>query len=83
MKYSLDNGTTWLDAPNGEVRVMYDDQSIPGEDDKGTLYITATGEGLIMDVWTDPDPHSSADTNVGTSSETAEEIVARLVEANA
>lgn len=63
------------------IEIVYDGVWIPGEDDpNGTLNIRATDEGLIMDVWGSKVEH--LDTNFGTSSETADEITARLCDDN-
>lgn len=78
IKYSIDGGKTWLDAPQG-VRVSFEHRDIPGEDGDGDLHVNCTDEGIIMDVWCTKD---GEDYNVGTSSEMADEIIARLVEAN-
>lgn len=74
MQVSLDGGLTWQDAKQG-VYVTYDNLLIPGECDNGDLTIRLTHEGVIMDVWTD-------ESNIGTSSEMADEIVQRLVDDN-
>jgi hypothetical protein len=80
MHVSLDGGETWQDAPRG-VRVKYDDRLIPGEDDRGALDVNCTHEGVILDVWA---VDGWCDTyNIGTGSETVEEIIQRLIEENA
>ncbi len=80
LKFSIDNGETWQDVPNG-IRVSMDDQLIPGEDSTGELTFNFTDEGLICDVWLDDDGGSGSE-NPGTSSETYGEIIERLIEDN-
>lgn len=80
MKYSIDGGQTFQDAPCG-VRIIYSNVDVPGEDERGELHVNATEEGLITDVWvTREEP---LDHNIGTASQTTAEIVERLVEDNA
>jgi hypothetical protein len=77
---SLDGGETYVAVKDG-VRVRYEELELPGEDDQGHLLVNCTHEGLILDVWTDP-VDDATPTNVGTSSETVDEIVERLIEDN-
>lgn len=79
LKYSTDGGLTWHKAKN-EIRIIYENQPVPGEDRNGELHVVATHEGLIMDVWVTREQH--LDHNIGTSSEMASEIVQRLAEEN-
>lgn len=72
MKVSLDGGVTYVDAPEG-VRVMYENVLIPGEDAYGEVLFNFSTQGIITDVWT-------LESNVGTESETIDELVERLVE---
>jgi hypothetical protein len=76
IKVSLDGGATYQEAPEG-VRVAYEDVDIPGEDSAGELHANFTHEGLILDVWASR--NEPLDHNIGTSSETVDEIVERLV----
>lgn len=73
MQISLDGGETWIDAPEG-VRVSYDvivmDED--GTDIESELLVTCTDEGIISDVFSLLDC-------IATESETAQEIVDRLV----
>lgn len=62
------------------VEIIYENLEIPGEDSPGNLHINATEEGLILDVWNTN--NEGVETNSGTSSETAQEIVERLCEEN-
>jgi hypothetical protein len=75
MLVSFDGGKTYQDAPSG-VEVMYTDLWIPGEDERGELYVRLASEGVIIDVW-------SGEKNLGTSSESLEDVVGRLVDDNA
>jgi hypothetical protein len=80
MKVSLDGGVTFQEAPSG-VRIIYKNVPIPGEDNLGELHITATEEKLTTDVWaTRLEP---LDHNIGSSSETTDGLINRLVEDNA
>lgn len=84
MLVSLDGGVTFVEAARG-VRVIYPDLNVPGAEPGwvGELQVNLTDEGVIIDVWTEfpADPRSDS-CNAGTSSETVDEIVARLMEAN-
>lgn len=79
MVVSLDGGQSYQDASNG-VRILYSQRLIPGEE-QGDLHINCTNEGIIMDVWTDSTEPETGE-NIGTSSETVDEIIERLVEDN-
>lgn len=71
--------------PDGTVTVECQGL-VPGEDREGSMIFKFTHEGLIVDVWCDDretEHPGSLGENIGTSSETYEEIVHRLVEANA
>lgn len=79
MKISLDGGTTFQEAPNG-VRIILEEQDVPGEDQAGELHFNFTGEGLVTDVWaTRAEP---LDQYIATESVTFVEIIERLVEEN-
>jgi hypothetical protein len=78
MFFSVDGGETFQPAPQG-VRVTYEEVDVPGEDSLGQFHVNCTHEGLILDVWTN---RNDQDHNIGTSSETVDEIVERLVECN-
>ena len=80
IKFSIDGGITYQDAPEG-VRIIYQDVMIDGEDGTGEVHINATQEGLITDVWTGRD--EPLDHNIGTGSETIDDIVSRLIGENA
>jgi len=76
--FSLDGGKTWREFSS--LRIECKVTEIPGEDGGGELFFNFTHEGLITDVWVGNDqPWAS---NIGTSSETYDEIVSRLVEDN-
>ena len=75
MLVSLDNGVTWREAPQG-VRVTYNDIDVPGEDEAGLACFNFTDEGMIADVWV---ARGDAEHNIGTSSETINEIIERFV----
>lgn len=77
MKYSIDGGSTYHDAPEG-VRVLYEGVDVPGEDAPGEVHYNHTGEGLITDVWVTRD--TSLDHNIGTDCEQISDLVDRLVE---
>lgn len=76
LKYSVDGGQTWIDAEG--IRVIVEDQFIPGEDVTGDLVFNFTHEGLITDVWMNDDESL----NIGTKSEMYDDIIVRLVEDN-
>jgi hypothetical protein len=78
-RVSLDGGTTYQDAPQG-IRVIYEVEEVPGEDGEGEVHLNLTPEGIITDVWVSRE--SSLDHNIGTQSETVDELVTRLVEDN-
>lgn len=80
MRVSLDGGVTFQEAPHG-VRIVYEDVLIPGKDGTGELRFNATHEGLIINIWTTRD--EPLDHNIGSSAEMNEDIISRLVEANA
>lgn len=82
MKVSLDDGETFADV-SGDVRVIYEDVPVldeAGDETTGELHVTLTAEGLILDVWTDRKTAGDRDRNLGTSSETVDEIIGRVVE---
>lgn len=80
IRVSLDGGETFFNAPN-DVRLIYPDQLVPGEDGSGELHITATQEGLVLDVWVTREEH--LDHNIGTSSQMASDLISDMVEDNA
>jgi hypothetical protein len=75
MLVTLDGGATYVEAPQG-VQMIYTELTMPGEDSDGELHVNCTEEGIILDVWVD---RPGMGHNIGTSSETADEIVERLV----
>lgn len=78
---SLDGGETYQNAPNG-VRLIYKRMPIPDDGyEAGELHVNATHEGLILDVWATR-KGLVLDENIGTSSQMATDIVARMVEAS-
>ena len=77
MMVSLDGGVNYSPVLNG-VRVQYNEQLLPGNHE-GDLHVQCTNEGIIMDVWADSTEPQTGD-NIGTSSETTDEIIERLVE---
>lgn len=79
IQVSLDGGATYQPAKEG-VRIIYSGMPIPGEDGTGELHLNATHEGLITDVWTTRE--APLDHNIGTSSETLDDIIGRLVDDN-
>jgi hypothetical protein len=74
LKYSIDGGVTYLDAPDG-IRVIYSELYIDGEDGRGELHLNHTLEGVVSDVWV-------GDENPGTESREVDDIVRALTEAN-
>lgn len=76
LKFSIDGGVTFQEAPEG-VRLIVEDVIVPGEDGCGELHLNATQEGLIIDVWATRD--TPLDHNIGTSSEMYDDVIDRLV----
>jgi hypothetical protein len=77
IEVSLDGGTTFIAAPSG-VRVVVKEVAVPGEDGLGELHLNLTAEGVVSDVWvTREEP---LDHNIGTSSETFDEMIESMVE---
>ena len=72
---SLDGGKSYQKVTN-DVRIMYTHQQ--GEDCDSELHMTITHEGLISDVWTE----EVTSRNIGTSSQTTEEMISSMVEEN-
>lgn len=79
MKVSIDGGQTFQDV--GSVYVCYDDVDVPGEDDLGQVQVKLTDEGIVSDVWVTRE--ENLDHNIGTESETIQELIDRLVEEGA
>lgn len=79
MKYSIDGGLTYQEAPEG-VRVVLEDVMVPGEDD-GQLHINLTNEGIISDIWVTRD--EPLDHNLGTSSQMYDDMMEAMIEENA
>jgi hypothetical protein len=92
MKYSLDGGRTYQDVGNDGIRVIIDDLTVDCEvdgktpnDGTGELHINITEEGIVQDVWVPRDidenwtPDDPEEANVGTSSQTIDEVVEQLV----
>lgn len=71
---SLDGGQTYQDAPEG-VRVLYGNVYLGDDEPRGELYVNASHEGLIMDLWTQP-----GDEHLGTQAQMLEDLVADLNE---
>lgn len=74
MKYSIDGGLTYLDAPQ-DIRIVYEDLLAPGEDEPCDLHILVAKVGVFYDVWNSKE-------NLGTSCELVGEIVDRLLGEN-
>ena len=56
---------------------------IAGEDGRGELHINATHEGVITDVWiADQFSAPGSDDNLGSKTETIDDIVYKLVDEN-
>ena len=72
MKISLDNGVTYVEIE--QVRVIFDDLEV-GNLLPAELHINITDEGIITDVW-----RTDVDANFATQSESAQEIIDRLVQ---
>jgi hypothetical protein len=68
------------EVPADRVEIIYSLLEIPGEDSPGDLHVNLTHEGIILDVWNTN--NAGTETNSGTSSETAQEIVERICEEN-
>lgn len=69
-----------IEIPAERVEVIYARVDVPGEDNPGNLHVNLTHEGLIIDVWCKD--REGTDTNMGTSSEEAQEITERLCKEN-
>jgi len=74
---SIDGGKSYQKVTN-DVRIMYTHQLTAGEDCESELHMTITHEGLISDVWTE----EMTSRNIGTSSQTTEEMISSMVEEN-
>lgn len=79
---SLDGGKSYQEVTN-DVRIMYTHQltqccSELGEDCESELHMTITHEGVIGDVWTE----EVTSRNIGTSSQTIQEMIESMVEDN-
>jgi|APSaa5957512576_1039674.scaffolds.fasta_scaffold126980_2 acetyl-CoA carboxylase carboxyltransferase component len=74
---SIDGGKSYQKVTN-DVRIMYTHQLTQGEDCDSELHMTITHEGLISDVWTE----EVTSRNIGTSSQTTEEMISSMVEEN-
>lgn len=74
---SIDGGKSYQKVTN-DVRIMYTHQLTPGEDCESELHMTITHEGLISDVWTE----EVTSRNVGTRSQTVDEMISDMVEEN-
>lgn len=74
VQYSLDDGLTWSNVDNS-IRVCYNEIS---EDEIGfhDLYVTATTEGLVMDIWEQREEGEC----IATNSFCVEELVALTVD---
>lgn len=72
---SIDGGKSYQKVTN-DVRIMYTHQLTPGEDCESELHMTITHEGLISDVWTE----EMTSRNIGTSSQTIEEMISSMVD---
>lgn len=81
MQVSLDGGETF-EPVKFDVRVSYSDVNVmmSGEDESGQVDIVLTHEGLITDVWVSRE--GTLDHNIGTSSQTLEDIQEELIEQN-
>ena len=66
--------------PNFDHVEISQEIDIPGEDGPNELHVKATDEGIITDIW--GSKKESLDTNLGTESETYEELADRLCEEN-
>jgi hypothetical protein len=74
LTYSVDNGATYQDAPQG-VRVSYDNVEvvIDGEETNGRIQVNHSHEGMILDTFGSVvHPH---DTHVGTASFDLEDMI--------
>ncbi len=80
MQVSLDGGATYQPAVDG-VRIIYKGMPIPDGYEDGELHVNATHEGLILDVWATREG-LVLNENIGTSSQMATDIIARMVESN-
>jgi hypothetical protein len=77
MKISLDGGVTWQPAPEG-VRIVLEDQEIPGEDVVADLNFNFTDEGIIYDIWQSVSDTTS--TNLATRSQDYDAVLYELME---
>lgn len=79
MKISLDGGVTFQDIKN-DVRIVYQNVDVPGEEEKGELHITLSKEGVTSDVWVSRD--EPLDHNIGTKCDSLDNIIGDMVEEN-
>ncbi len=81
LRISLDDGLTYMDAPNG-LRVYIKPEAVDenGKDRDLSIEVCYTHEGVITDLWDDPSRGSTygSEENLGTSALTYEELVAFL-----
>lgn len=77
MKVSFDNGETFIEGLQGILVIQELDQ-IPGEDGSGELHLHFTDEGMITDVWVSRE--EPLDHNLGTMSQTYDELAEQLIE---
>ncbi len=74
---SLDGGKSYQEVTN-DVRIMHTHQLTLGEDCESELRMTITHEGVIGDVWTE----EAKTRNIGTSSQTIQEMIESMIEGN-
>lgn len=79
MQVSLDGGLTFEPVTN-DVRVVYRDVLVNGEDDSGQMDFVLTTEGLVTDLWVSRE--GKLDHNLGTSAQTIEDIQEEMVSSN-
>lgn len=79
MKVSLDGGRTF-EPVTGDVRVLYSNVMVDGEDEEGQMDVVLTREGIIADLWVSRE--GSFDHNLGTSSQTLDELQGEMVSEN-
>lgn len=73
---SLDDGVTWY-HPTETVRIIVSPCPLPTKNENVELHLVLTNEGLVQDVWQSK-PQDQSDENLGTSSQTYDEMVEAL-----
>lgn len=63
------------------MEITYENIYIPGQDSQGKIHFNFTEENLAIDVW-GPNNENGEDENLGSKTETIEDIIEKLCEEN-